>query len=339
MKSYRWRSFFLGVVLVLSASPVLSQEKQDSKVVEAARKERDLVWYTSMSLDQSKEVMDIFHKRYPFLNPTVFRTGGSRMLSKVFSEANAGKHLWDVLQGSGDMLAPLMQKDLVAPYLSSERSMFPDDLKDDKGYWTSVYVNAIVVGYNTQLVKKEDVPKTYDDLLDPRWKGRKISIDDDYYELLHGLINAWGKQKAVDYFKKLANQEPVVMGGTTTRVQLVIAGEFPLIIAYANILQNFASKGAPIDWVPLEPAMVTVNSIMLGANARHPNVAKLFIDHVLSKNGQEKLWDFQRIPSREDVEPKPPRLFRGYRRLVMRPERLENYNETIKLYSEILNTR
>jgi iron(III) transport system substrate-binding protein len=336
MKRFRWQSILLWPVIICVASSVYADS---TDMIEAARKERDLVWYTSMSLNQSKEVMDAFQKKYPFLNPSIFRSGGGRILNKVFSETNAGKHLWDVLQGSGDMLAPLMEKGLLAPYLSVERSMFPDDLKDDRGYWTSVYVNSIVLGYNTQLVKKEDVPKTYEDLLDPRWKDRKISIDDDYFELLHGLIQAWGKEKAVDYFRKLAQQQPVVTGGTTTRVQLAIAGEFPLIFGYANILQNFATKGAPLDWVPLEPVMVTVNSIMLGAHASHPNAAKLFINHVLSKNGQEKLWDFQRIPSREDVPPKPARLFRGYRRIVMRPEGFKGYNDTIKLYSEILKTR
>ena len=110
------------------------------------------------------------------------------------------------------------------------------------------------------------------------------------------------------------------MRGSTVRVQLAAAGEFPLVIAYANIIQYLAEKGAPIDWVPLEPAVISVNTVMAGAKASHPNAAKLFIDFTLSKEGQEKLWDFQRIPSRSDVEPKPARLFRGYKRYVVHPE-------------------
>ncbi len=183
------------------------------------------------------------------------------------------------------------------------------------------------------------MPRSYNDLLQPRWKGRKISVDDTYATFLQGLIAVWGKDKALDYLKKLAEQEPVVMRGSTVRVQLAAAGEFPLVIAYANIIQYLAEKGAPIDWVPLEPAVISVNTVMAGAKASHPNAAKLFIDFTLSKEGQEKLWDFQRIPSRSDVEPKPARLFRGYKRYVVHPEEMQNLDETAKLYSQILKTR
>jgi iron(III) transport system substrate-binding protein len=212
-------------------------------------------------------------------------------------------------------------------------------LKDSKGYWTSVYVNSIVLGYNKNLVRKEDVPKTYEDLLLPRWKGRKISIDDSYTTFLQGLISVWGREKAVSYLKRLADQEPVIMRGSTVRVQLAAAGEFPLVLAYANIIQYPMEKGAPLDWVPLEPVIVSVNTVMLGAKAPHPNAAKLLVDFNLSKEGQEKLWDFQRIPARSDVEPKPARLFRGYKRYVVHPEEYKNHDEVVKLYSQILKTR
>lgn len=125
------------------------------------------------------------------------------------------------------------------------------------------------------------------------------------------------------------------MRGSTVRVQLAAAGEFPLVIAYANIVQNLAEKGAPVDWLPLEPAVIPVNTVMIGSNARHPNAAKLLVDFTLSKEGQEKLWDFQRIPARTDVEPRPARLFRGYKRHVVAPEDYKNHDEVVKLYSQI----
>jgi iron(III) transport system substrate-binding protein len=217
--------------------------------------------------------------------------------------------------------------------------MIAEDLKDKKGFWTSVYVNSIVLGYNTNLTKGQPIPRSYDDLLQPRWRGRKISVDSTYATFLQGLISAWGKDKALDYLRKLAEQEPVVMRGSTVRAQLAAAGEFPLVIAYANIIQYLTEKGAPLDWVPLEPAVISVNTVMAGAKTNHPNAAKLFIDFTLSKEGQEKLWDFQRIPSRSDVEPKPARLFRGYKRYVVHPEEMQNLDETAKLYAQILKTR
>ena len=318
---------------------VYSQDTQTQKIVEGARKEGEVVWYTTMSSDQSNAFMARFQQKYPFLKPSVTRLGGSALLNRILTEAKAGKNFFDVAHGTGEIVLPLMEMGLLAPYLSPERKMIPEDLKDKKGFWTSVYVNSVVLGYNTNLVKGQPIPHTYSDLLQPRWKGRKISVDDTYATFLQGLISAWGKEKALDFLKKLAEQEPVVMRGSTVRVQLAAAGEFPLVIAYANIIQYLAEKGAPVDWVPLEPAVISVNTVMAGAKAIHPNAAKLFIDFALSKEGQEKLWDFQRIPSRSDVEPKPARLFRGYKRYVVHPEEMQNLDETAKLYSQILKTR
>ena len=339
MKLLSWKLFLLTTIACLSIRPAQSQESQDPKVLQAARKEGEIVWYTTMSLDQSQQFMDRFLKKYPFLKPSVFRSGGGTLLNRILSEAKGGKYLFDVAHGTGEIVLPLMESNLIAPYSSPERKMIPDDLKDSKGYWTSVYVNSIVLGYNRNLVKKENLPRTYDELLQSRWKGRKISIDDSYTTFLQGLISVWGKDRAVSYLRKLAEQELVIMRGSTVRAQLAAAGEFPLVIAYANIIQYLTEKGAPIDWVPLEPAVISVNTVMLGANASHPNAGKLLVDFTLSKEGQEKLWDFQRIPSRSDVEPKPARLFRGYKRYVVHPEEYKNHDEVVKLYSQILKTR
>jgi len=330
---------FLACFVVLLAVPSYSQPSPDPKVVEAARKAGEIVWYTTMSLDQSKQFMDRFINKYPFLKPSIFRAGGGALLNRVLSESKAGKNLFDVVHGTGEIVLPLMELGLIAPYDSPERKMIPEDLKDKKGYWTSVYVNSVVLGFNKNLVKREDVPRSYEDLLQSRWKGRKISLDDSYGTFLQGLISSWGKEKALSYLTQLSAQEPVIMRGSTVRVQMAAAGEYPLVIAYANIIQYLAEKGAPLDWIPLEPAVISVNTVMLSANARHPNAGKLLVDFTLSKEGQEKLWDFQRIPSRSDVEPKPARLFRGYKRYVVHPEEYKNHEEVVKLYSQILKTR
>lgn len=339
MKVFWSQIVFIAYLIGLSTPPACAQESTDPKIIQAARKEGEIVWYTTMSADQSTSFMARFQQKYPFLKPSIIRLGGNALLSRILTEAKAGKTFFDVVHGTGEIVLPLMDMNLLAPYASPERKIIPDDLKDKQGYWTSVYVNSVVLGYNTQLTKGQPLPRTYEDLLQPRWKGRKISIDSTYVTFLQGLMSAWGKEKALDYLKKLADQEPVVMRGSTVRVQLAAAGEFPLVIAYANIIQNITEKGAPIDWLPLEPAVISVNTVMAGAKASHPNAAKLFIDFTLSKDGQEKLWDFQRIPSRSDVEPKPARLFRGYKRYVVHPEETRNLDETAKVYSQILKTR
>lgn len=328
----------LLALLISMALPSISQSlpNPESRLTDAAKSEGKVVFYTTMTLSQSEKVVEKFEKKYPFIKVDLFRTGGDPLLNKIQTEARGGLNAWDVVSGRGDMVLPLMQDNLLAAYRSPESKFISPDLVDDQSYWTAYYVNPYVLGYNTKLVKKDQVPKTFEDLLDPKWKGNKISIDDEAYGLLSGLIRAWGKEKAVAYFKKLAAQNPVVMRGNTNRVQLAVAGEYDLIIAYAPTIQRETSRGAPIDWVPLEPAPVQVNPAMLAANAPHPNAGKLFIDFLLSEEGQKMLVGFRRIPVREDIEPDPPRLFRGYKRIVEHPEEYKNFSETVRLYHEIL---
>ena len=313
----------------------VARAASDPKVIEAAKQEGALMYYTTMTLSQSQVVVGKFQEKYPFIKTELFRTGGDPLLNRIITEARGGRYAWDVVSGRGEMVLPLMQRKLLASYRSPETSFIDKDLVDDQNYWAAYYVNPYVLGYNTKLVKKDEVPKTYEDLLDPKWKGKKISIDDEAYGLLSGLIDAWGKEKAVDYLKRRAAQEPVVMRGNTNRVQLTAAGEYSLIIAYAPTIQRETSRGAPIDWVALEPAPVQVNPAMLAVKAPHPNAGKLFVDYLLSKEGQEMLTGFNRTPVRSDVEPKPPRLFRGYKRIVEHPEEYKNFRETVELYKNI----
>lgn len=329
-----WLVASLAVIgLVLRSG--LAQAGSSPELIEAAKKEGALGYYTTMTLSQSKKLVDRFEQKYPPIKVELFRTGGDPLLNKIITEARGGLNAWDVTSGRGDMVLPLMENKLLASYHSPESKKIPDDLVDKEGLWTAFYVNPYVLGFNTKLVNSAEAPKTYEDLLKPKWKGKKISIDDEAYGLLMGLIQAWGKEKAVDYFRKLAAQEPVVMRGNTNRVQLTVAGEYSLIIAYAPTIQRETSKGGPIDWVPLEPVPVQVNPVMIAARAPHPNAAKLFTDFVLSQEGQKMLVKFRRIPVREDVEPEPPRLFGGYKRIVEHPEGFKNFAKTVKLYREI----
>lgn len=338
-RSLAFRLLFAAVFVGWPTLVSSARAGATAKLIEAAKSEGKVAFFTTMTLSQSKKVVDRFHKKYPFIEPELFRTGGDALLNKIETEARGGLHAWDVTSGRGEMVLPLAQRKLIAPYRSPESKMLPPDLVDQEGYWTAYYVNPFVLGYNTNLVAKSDAPKTYEELLDPKWKGGKISIDDSAYGFLIGLIRSWGKEKAVEYFKKLAAQQPSVMRGNTNRVQMAMAGEYPLIIAYAPTIQRETSLGHPMDWVPLEPVPVQVNPMMLSAHAPHPNAGKLFIDFLLSKEGQEMLVGFRRVPVREDVDPKPPRLFRGYKRVIEHPEEYKNFNEVVKLYQEILGVR
>jgi iron(III) transport system substrate-binding protein len=337
------RTLLLLIVLPLLTYPLLvsspANAGSNQEIIAAAKREGNISYYTTMTLSQSKKVVDRFQQKYPFIKPELFRSGGDAIMNRIQNEARGGLYAWDVVSTRGDQVLPLQDQKLITAYHSPEAKFIAPDLVDDQGYWAAYYVNPYVLGYNTNLVKDSEVPKTYQELLDPKWKGRKISLDDSAYGFLAGLMRAWGKEQAIEYFKKLAAQQPVVMRGNTNRVQLAMAGEYPLIIAYAPTIQRETSKGHPIKWVPLEPVPVQVNPMMLASHAPHPNAGKLFVDFLLSKEGQEMLVKFRRIPVREDVEPEPPRLFKGYKRIVENPEDYRHMNETIKIYQDILDIR
>ena len=328
-----------GFLLLIAPALCHGQDISNAKLIEGAKKEGQLVYYTTMTLDQSKHTVDQFEKRYPFLKVTLFRTGGGPLLNKILTEARGGRYDWDVVVGRGEMVIPLTERKLLASYRSPESKMIDAQLVDNEGYWTAYYVNSYVLGWNTKQVKREDVPKTYEALLNPKWKGGQISFDTEAYGMVEGLKRAWGKEKAVAYFKKLAALDPVLKRGNTERVQLLVAGEYPLIIAYNQTIQRMTSRGAPVDWIPLEPAVTQVNPVMIAAKAPHPNAARLFYDYILSKEGQEQLRGYQRIPVRKDVEPDPPRLFRGFKYVIENPEDYKDFNATVKQYLEIFKLR
>ena len=316
-----------------------SAQNPDPKIIEGAKKEGQMVFYTTMTLDQSKDVIDRFQKKYPFIKATLFRTGGGPLLNKIFTEARAGQHLWDVTAGRAEMVVPLLERKLLASYRSPETKMIDDDLVDKEGYWSGYYVISYVLGWHTKLVKREDVPRTYEALVDPKWKGGQLSFDNEAYGMLQGLMRAWGREKAIAYFRRIAAIDPAMKRGNTERVALAAAGEYPLTISYNQTFERMVARGAPMDWVALEPAVVSAFPIMIAAKAPHPNAARLYYDFSLSKEGQEMLRGMQRIPVRKDVEPDPPRLFRGYKRVVENPEDYKDFEGLVKLYNSIFKLR
>jgi iron(III) transport system substrate-binding protein len=333
---------FLVCILILATSyPAGAQDTDRAGIVDRAKKEREVVWYTTAGLQDSKPMADAFERERPPIKVSVIRAGSGVLVNRILNEARAQSNLFDVFNNNDESVMILKRRGLIAPYKSSESAYYEDDLKDREGYWHAPYVVPWFLGYNTRTVDKKEVPKTYEELLQPKWKGRKIALGTDNGALiLSGLSIAWGKEKAIRYFQELARQQPAMQAGSpSSRIGLMAAGEFPLTLAAGNTLQTFASKNAPVDWVSLEPVFVQVNAIMLASQARHPNAAKLFIDFVLSKKGQEMIRGFHRVPARTGVDAEPPRMFKGFKRMVQTVEAAENAEATNKLYAEIFNTR
>jgi iron(III) transport system substrate-binding protein len=340
MKRSKQIAAFCLFLVILFDEPLRawSQSGADPRVVEGAKKEREIVWYTTTSLETSRAISDLFQKKYPFINLVLYRTGVGPLTSRILLEARAGKNEWDVVGGGGELFVPLMEAKLIAPYRSAEARMIDDDLVDKQGYWTGYTVTPFVLGFNTNFVKKPDVPKTYEALLDPRWKGQKICVDVSA-GILHALIPSWEKEKGISYFRRLAAQDPIVKDGTSLIAQLLSAGEFPLAIGSAHLYELLHRKGAPVDWLPLEPVVIRVVPTMLAARPRHPNAGRLLYDFLIGKEGQGIIKSFNRIPVRKDVLPDPPRLLQGYKRVIMYPELYKNLPETQQLYNEIFKLK
>jgi iron(III) transport system substrate-binding protein len=306
------------------------------QLVEGAKKEKKLVFYTTMDLPQCIEVVRDFAQKYPFLDLELHPLQAETLVQRVQNEARNGVSTWDVLLGGGGSFQPLFEANLIVSYHSPQREAVSDALNDSAGFWSGYYINPYVLGYSTTLVNQADIPRSYDDLLAPRWKGNRIAIDSTAHGLLRGLRAAWGEEKAVAYLKRLAEQEPVMAPASIMAVDSLHTGKVAMVIARAPVIQGYKKKlQSLIDWVFLEPTVAQIDAVMLSAQSPHPNAARLFVDFVLSKEGQNALAGIQQIPVRRDMEPRSKTISEGHKWFVERPDKHVNFRETVKLFREI----
>ena len=334
MKIKLWR---LAVLIFFGFGSFAQAQVGNPELIARAKKERALVWYTTISVPEAKEFADAFEKQFPPIKVEIFRSGAGVLANRISSEYQARNYRVDIVQGisSRGVIPAFKRKEIISRYNSPEYKFVAGDLKDKEGYWSAMTVNTIVLAYNTRMVKPADVPKTYDDLLKPMWKGKKILNDTENFAWFDELLKYWGRDKGLAYFRKLAQQDQVFQRGSRGRVQLVVAaGECPFTIAYGPHIQSYVTRGAPIDWVPLEPVIFVRDTVSVAGKPPHPASTKLFVDFLFSKESQLKLREMNRIPSRIDVEPDPPRLFRGFKRIPQDIEQ-ENLSESINLFREI----
>ena len=258
---------FLAAVfpLLLLCQAPLAAQVATPELISQAKKEGRVTWYTTVSIPESKQLIDIFEKQYPFIKVDLLRSGSGALVNRVLSEYGARNYAADVLQGTSTRggFTLLKAKNILDRYESPEYKYLPPELKDQAGYWGSTFQNTFVLAYNTRNVKPADVPRTYDDLLKPIWKGRQIINDTENFEWFDGLMKYWGREKGLAYFRRLAQQDQIFQRGARGRIQLVAAGEAPLTIGYGPHAQSFVNQGAPIEWMPLEPVVVIINTVSI----------------------------------------------------------------------------
>jgi iron(III) transport system substrate-binding protein len=297
-----------GTGALLARLAKLSPEARQKALVEGARAEKEVTFYTSLQPPQVEPVARAFQKRYPFLKVNSVRISGSKVVVRIQSEMNAGRHLVDVINASGEEAAALKKVGTLDPYFSPQREFFPPSGKDKEGYLSVMSLITIVLGYNTNLVKRADAPKSYDDLLLPKWKGQMF-LDNEAYDWFAVLLKHFGREKGLQYMRALAKQDLALMRGRTAQAQLLVAGERPIgIVQSGNTMLDYKANGAPVDLAIFDPYMALANYIMLGKHAVHPHAAALLIDWSLSEEGQAMVTSFGRVILRKGVKQRFPEL-------------------------------
>lgn len=279
-----------------------------TQIIEAANKEGKLVIYTAMQPEDTQKLIGLYEDRYPAIDTAFYRAGSAPLVNRILTEIRAGKHLFDVISGKVSDLIPLKQKGALGKLRSHHLSQYDKKFQDPEGHYIDVYVNYYAVAYNTDLVKPGEAPARWEDLLDPKWKGGKVALDPRSFDWYYGILRAWGEGKGASFMRKLSAQAPAFREGNVLITNLLAAGEFPLAITYAHLVERLKKKGAPVDWVPVKSLVAIPISMALAAKAPHPHAAQLFLDLVLSKAGAELLREMGRIPTRRDVDPSVKRL-------------------------------
>jgi iron(III) transport system substrate-binding protein len=327
-------------------APVRAEEayRADPKLVEAAKKEGEVVLYTTLIVDQIvRPMIKAFRSHIAGIDVKFVRTDSSQQVVKLINEGRAGRVQADIWHLS-DGLAPLLQENLVAPLdLPSARGL-PAELADPKGNWVGTNLSTRSLAYNTALVPADQVPRTHKDLLDPRRKGQFVwhpySIAGGY-GFIGAVLKSMGEENGTRYLRALARQDIVPLPIATRAVlDRVIAGEYPIGIEMnSSHAVISAALGAPVRFVPLDPVTMTMQIAGISRGAPHPNAARLFLDFIISRAGQEVFREADYIPIRPDVPAKSPEVKPeqgGYQALMLSPDDIDaNTQHWAKVYDDI----
>ena len=333
----RMRHILAWILVLPLWVPVISwgQDSYSAKLIEGAKKENSLVWYTSTSTDDIKRLFDVFNKKYPFIKTEFYNAGSGALFNRIINEARVGKVFFDLVSIRGVETHQLIKGGFLQPYLSPESAAYPPGFKDTKGYWVDYFDAYNVIGYNTKQIPKELAPRNWEDLLNPRWKS-KIALDDEMYSWYAAMAVAWGRDRAQRFMTALAKQDIQMRSGQTLIAQLIAAGEFPIGIVLAHRIERMKEQGAPIEWVTTsDPVTASLHPIGIAAKAPHPNAAKLFIDFVLSREGQQIVLATGRTPARPGIDTKMQA--KNLKLFPVPLELGEDYNRYLKEFRDLFH--
>jgi iron(III) transport system substrate-binding protein len=274
---------------------------------EGARKEGTLTFYTAMVVDQAiRPLVAGFEKRYPYIKVQFVREDPPQNLQRLLAEVRAKRFVIDVDENVG-LEAPARAAGINRPFWSPALADYPKKYLSPEGLWAPTRLSYVGVSYNTNLVRPGEVPKTYDDLLNPKWKG-KLAWANTFSGAMMTITafrNFMGEAKAEQFLEKLSKQDVVPLAASSRAVlDRVIAGEYAMSLdSFLHHAILSAEKGAPVKPAPIDPVLTFFNTVMLMKHAPHPHASMLFIDYLLSTDGQATLRDAQYFPSNPKVKP------------------------------------
>jgi iron(III) transport system substrate-binding protein len=281
---------------VATLARTLSPDREQ-KLLAGARKEGELSFYTSLTAEEITGLSAAFEKKYGVKVKT-WRASSEKVLQRTLTEARSSRFEVDVIETNGPELEALYRERLLAPLVSPHAAdLLPQALRPH-GHWVGTRVNMFVHAYNTQLVKKDELPKSYADLTHPRWKGR-LGIeaeDEDWFAM---VMRGLGEETGLKTFREIARVNGFsVRKGHTLLAGLVASGEVPFALTvYSHGADKLKAKGAPVEWFALAPAVGRANGVALSRGGAHPHAAVLFADFLLGPEGQAVLAQGGYVPA------------------------------------------
>jgi iron(III) transport system substrate-binding protein len=315
-----------------TVSPVFAQ---DPKLVEAAKKEGKVVWYTSLVLPSAERVAKLFEAAYPGIKVEVHRTGSQRVLQRVMQELQANIKIADVIHTSDSgHFVFLKEKKLLMPHTPPGVDKFPAGFKDKDGYYYGLRATVNAIVYNTKAVSAAEAPKTWKDLTDPKWKGKLVTAHPGYSGVIATHVLALEKLLGWDYFKGLAANKPMIVQSANDPATTVASGERVVAVNGGEYsAYQLKKKGNPIEIVyPKEGVPLVVSPQAIMSFAPHPNAAKLFHDFTFTRELQQVMADSEGLyTGHPDVKyPSDKPKMSDLKLLSVDPEELEKKDADIK---------
>ena len=322
------------VVLLALGTLIPGASAQDARL-EAAKKEGKVVWYTSLALPSAEKVAKLFEAAYPGIKVEVNRTGSERIIARVMQELKANIKNVDVVHTSdaGHFVYFKAQK-LLTKYTPAGVEAFPAGFKDKDGYFYGLRATVNVIAYNTKTVSAAEAPKTWKDLLDPRWKGKMVTAHPGYSGVISTHVLALVNQYGWDYFKQLAQNKLMLVQSAVDPSGVVASGERPVAVDGGEYtFYQIKKKGNPVEIVyPKEGVPLVVSPSAIMSFAPHPNAAKLFTDFTFSREVQQVMADSEGLYTGHPEVKYPadkPKLT-DLKLLTVDPEELEKRGEEIR---------